>query len=117
MVDTKYVNAQEKERLDKIMRELEQEKRALADETQKFSEKQATFEVRTFSFSTTTAYTNLHLLRARNLHGGLKGCPSTRLLYLFQPLRRQSLNQAKEREPLNAVLRSALRSHHKGSRP
>lgn len=69
MVDTKYVNAQEKEKLDNIMRELEQEKRALADETQKFSEKRATFEVRMFPFSTTTAYTYSHFLRARNLHG------------------------------------------------
>lgn len=73
MVDTKYVNAQEKERLDNIMRELEKEKRILADETQKFSEKQATFEVGMFSFSTTATYTYSHLLRARNLHGGLKG--------------------------------------------
>jgi hypothetical protein len=71
MVDTKYVNAQEKEKLDRIMRELEEEKRALANEAQKFNEKQAVFEVRMFLFSITYSYSRY--FRARNLHGRLKG--------------------------------------------
>ena len=71
MVDTKYVNAQEKEKLDRIMRELEEEKRTLANEAQKFNEKQAVFEVRMFLFSITYSYSRY--LRARNLHGRLKG--------------------------------------------
>jgi len=51
MVDTKYVNAQEKDKLDQIMRGIGEEKRALEDEVQKLNEKQTAFEVRIFSFS------------------------------------------------------------------
>lgn len=49
MVDTRYGNAQEKDKLDQIMRGIDDEKRALVDEFQKLNEKQAAFEVGIFS--------------------------------------------------------------------
>ncbi|KAF8347974.1 Afadin and alpha-actinin-binding-domain-containing protein [Amanita rubescens] len=52
MVDTKYVNAQEKEKLDQIMRGIDEEKRALEDEVQKLNEKQTAFEAEKSSWQT-----------------------------------------------------------------